>query len=349
MTYTVRDVDIHAQKDLLLKILKLNRKKDDYPFEKRYDWLYFDNPYGKAKAWIIWDDKNNYPAGFTAVYPRKMLVKGKEYLCWNCGDFSIEKKYRTLGIALKLRKEAKKYIDQKKVPFLYAHPNNKMVHIHLRSGHNRIAYMKRYAFPLRLSKQLKKIPFGEFAGSVIDPVFTTILKIKNRPSGNAENFAKSEMSFNTEYKNLCTEINKKYPVIGLRDQNYLTWKYKNHPIIEWNLFNFRIGDELKGYIIYFNENGVITLLEIVSLPEKDIQINMLKSFIHFIMTKDKSVQVLTTHQQEFNPIVASLVEIGFKYRDDATNSAIAYSADPELADTIHNGKDWFMNAGDRDA
>ncbi|NIU02668.1 MAG: GNAT family N-acetyltransferase [Nitrosopumilaceae archaeon] len=131
MGYIVKDVDIHKEKHLLLNILKANRERPEFPYEQRFDWLYYDNPFGEARAWIIWDEAHDYPAGFTAVFPRKVLVNHKEYICWNCGDFSIEKKYRSLGIAVKLRKAAKECVDRGMVPFLYAHPNNRMVHVHL--------------------------------------------------------------------------------------------------------------------------------------------------------------------------------------------------------------------------
>jgi hypothetical protein len=74
--YVVKEADIRRDKEILLNIIRANRTRQEFPYEKRYNWLYFENPYGPATAWIIWDETKEYPAGFTAVYPRKMLVKG---------------------------------------------------------------------------------------------------------------------------------------------------------------------------------------------------------------------------------------------------------------------------------
>jgi len=62
--------------------------------------------------------------------------------------------------------------------------------------------------------------------------------------------------------------------------------------------------------------------------------------------------VLSFILQGDNPIINQLKQIGFKKRDDATSSVIAYANkehNEKLADLILNGKNWFMTVGDRDA
>ena len=140
MPYVVKEADLIQEKQRMLSLLTGNRERQGFDYDKRYDWLYLDNPSGKATAWIIWDEKSGDPAGFTAVFPRQILVNGNELTCWNCGDFSIEKAHRALGVAVQLRKEAKHNVDSGKIPFLYAHPNNKMVHIHMRARHKKNSY-----------------------------------------------------------------------------------------------------------------------------------------------------------------------------------------------------------------
>jgi len=118
MGYTIKIADLEKDRDIMISILERNRNRVDIDYIKRYDWIYLNNPYGRAKAWIIFDDKSNRPVGFTGVFPRPVYVEGEKYLAWNCGDFSIDKKYRTLGVALKLRRAAKLDVDNGEVPFL---------------------------------------------------------------------------------------------------------------------------------------------------------------------------------------------------------------------------------------
>lgn len=348
MAYSVREADIRKDKDTLLNILRSNRERQEFPYEKRHDWLYFNNPYGLATAWIIWDDKNEYPAGFTAVYPRKMLLKGTEYTCWNCGDFSIEKKYRALGVAIQLRKEAKRHVDEGHIPFLYAHPNNQMVHIHLRVQHKEIAHMKRYVLPIRVSNYLKGHQFGKVAGLALDPLVAGMIKFKFHKRGEYENLPQEKMEFNEQYRVLTEEINAVYPVLGLRDENYLTWKFKDHPIYNYELFNYYEKGKLVGYILYYEKSQTLNMTEFVCIPDRRVQQHLLSTFINFCVRTKTNVCRISTVTQEYNPVIPVLKHNGFRFRDDATSSVIAYSADPQLKTVVEDGRKWFMNVGDRD-
>ncbi len=350
MGYVVKEADIHKEKDILLSLLVSNRERENYPYEKRHDWLYYQNPYGAATAWIIWDENNNVPAGFTAVYPRKMLVQGKEYVCWNCGDFSIEKKYRTLGIALKLRKEAKKNVDEGRIPFLYAHPNNRMRHIHLKAGHVQIAWVKRFALPLKVSNYLGERKAARVISSVVaDPIVRGMLKFKFKKTGDYEVQNQETMQFGPEYREICEEVNTGIPVVGLRDETYLTWKFKNHPVVDYQLFNYYENGRLFGYIFFYDFKGTIHVTEFFCRGGASSRRNLLSSFINYLVNENPAAYSISTVIQEYNPFVPILEEAGFKFRDDATSAAIAYSAHPELKEIIHKGENWFLTSGDRDA
>lgn len=348
-SFVVKEASLSDEKDRMLKILTGNRERKGYDYSKRYDWLYVNNPYGPATAWVIWNENENVPAGFTAVFPRKMLVKGKEYLAWNCGDFSIEKRFRALGVAVKLRKEAKRHVDEGNVPFLYAHPNDKMVHIHMRARHKKIAHMKRFALPIRISRYLDGKPLGSVAGAVLDPVISTGLRFKFRKVGEFDHKIKPEMAFDDSYREVCEELAASVPVVGLRDKEYLTWKFKQHPNYSYELFNYYENGKLTGYVIFGNFNGTANIPEFVCRNDRQTQQNMLSTFLHFLIKHKKNVSGVSMIVQEFNTILPVLEENGFKYRDDATSSVIAYSAHPELKSIVEDGKNWFMNVGDRDA
>ncbi len=348
MGYIVREADIQTEKDQLVRILTENRTRQDFDYEKRFDWIYLDNPNGKAIAWVIVDEKSNTPAGFTAVFPWKILVNGKEHLAWNCGDFSIYKEYRTLGIALKLRKAAKAGIDEGKVPFLFANPNERMEVVHLKVGHIRSATLNRYAMPLRLTKYLENKSYGKIGAKLANPLYTSFLKFKHRQNGEYENLSQAEMNFDDSYREICESLNKVSPVIGLRDSTHLTWKYKNHPNAPYQLFNYYRKGRLEGYVVYGVKDDSIYLNEFLSKPGDGIPASVLGSFIRFVISHYPDVQSLTTIIQEFNPFLPVLEQAGFRKRKDSSHAAIVYAADPQLQSIVHDGRNWFMNVGDRD-
>lgn len=349
MSYIVKQADIHKDKAVLLNLLVSNRERKEFQYDLRYDWLYLKNPCGEATAWIIWDEKKQYPAGFTAVYPRKMLVKGRELICWNCGDFSIEPAYRTLGVAVKLRKEAKSSVDRREIPFLYAHPNDRMAQVHLRAGHTKIAQMKRYALPIRVSRYLAGHGLGKPFGAAADPVYSGLMRIRFRRTGDFENLTGSEMQFTDAHRHICEEIAKVRSVVGLRDPQYLTWKFKDHPITHYELFNYFEKGKLVGYVIYAEQEGTIFVGEMMVSGQDAVQSNLLSTFVNYCVRKRKQAHVISFVTQEFNPLVKTLEAQGFRFRDDSTSSVMSYCAIPEMKPIVEDGRNWFMNEGDRDA
>ena len=116
-----------------------------------------DNPHGLATGWKVVDGETGEVVGFTVALPRKVSVFGKRVIAWNCADFSIDTKFRTLGVAAKLRRAARDAIDAGQHPFLYAHPNEKMLVVHKRVGHTVIGQSHRYARLLNASRKVQSL------------------------------------------------------------------------------------------------------------------------------------------------------------------------------------------------
>lgn len=352
MAYVVREADVMKDCGIMLNLLKNNRIRENFSYEKRFKWIYQDNPDGKAIPWIIWEEGSQIPVGFTAVFPRRILVDGREETCWNCGDFSIEPKYRSLGVALQLRKEAKKEVDNGKVPFLYAHPNDRMKIIHQRAGHLQLGYMHRYALPLRADGYFERKLNSKLLGKVIAFPFNLILNLSialNGKTTHLEVVLLDTPEFNNQHEELFLELAKKYPIIGVRDKKYLNWKYLENPNYRYSIMNFFYGGQLTGYIIFSKSDLVIEVVECIVFPEelvKDVLIYFLKT-IKSTFPEAVSVSMVTF---ETNPIVKPLNQLRFQYRDDATSSVITYtSVGSELSRKIYDKGNWFLSVGDRDA
>ena len=148
MGILIREADLATELDTLRAVYDANRDTPAAP--RRFPWLYLENPDGRATAWVAMDDRSGAVAGFTAVFPRRVSVAGQAdpVVAWNCGDFSIHKRYRTMGVAVKLRRAAKDAVDAGVCPFLYAHPNDRMLAVHLQAGHRQMGTMKRLVKPL---------------------------------------------------------------------------------------------------------------------------------------------------------------------------------------------------------
>ncbi len=350
MAYTVKEADVQKEKPIMVEILQQNRQRADFDYGARYDWIYLNNPLGKAKAWIIWNEKNNEPVGFTGVFPRAVYINGKRYVGWNCGDFSIHKKYRTLGIALKLRRAAKDAVDGGEVPFLYAHPNERMEVIHLKAGHQKIARMQRYAMLLRTDRLLSRlIPAGALQKMISAPLnvmLSTQYRFVGADGWSAE--LRSEVMAEQRHEEIFKAMVSRFPVIGARDTEYLNWKFgsnPNHRFLQMDIYKY---NELAAVLFYYIRQDTVNLVDVLI---KDVDHDAAAVFAFFITTVVKEYEDVTSLSfilQEYNPLIPVLQSLGFVFRNDATSGLISY-AGPELAKEILEGTKWFMTVGDRDA
>lgn len=160
MGIVIREANLVQDKDILIQTRNQNRSRSTD--ERRYQWRYLANPHGTARAWLAVDDQRGAVVGSAAVHPRLMYVCGEKVTCWNCGDFSIHKRYRGLGVAVKLRSATTQCVNQGEVPFLYSHPNSGMRVVHLKAGHKAIGQMVRYARVLRLDRYLPDFARGSW-------------------------------------------------------------------------------------------------------------------------------------------------------------------------------------------
>jgi len=353
MGYVVKLADLERDKEIMVNILKNNRSRQDIDYTKRIDWIYLNNPFGRAKAWIIWEETKKIPVGFTGVFPRPVFVDGKEFMAWNCGDFSIEKKYRTLGVALKLRKEAKLAVDSGEVPFLYAHPNRRMEVIHLRAGHQKIGQMVRFALPLRIDRYLKeKISWNILAQILALPVNTFWqVKFALKQAKNSKGMFLPRVTCRAVHEQLFESMKSRFRVIGIRNCAYLDWKFARHPNFKYGQYDFEADGRLRGTIYFLRKGDTIYLIDVLC---DDFERYVLPMFVTFIndVYRQGDVSALSFIIQEQNPLTAFLRALGFKQRDDATSAVIAYAnaaRQPEVAPVVLNAANWFMTVGDRDA
>lgn len=353
MGYSVKIADLEKDKETIVSILERNRSRTDTDYAKRFDWIYLNNPFGRAKAWIIYNDDTGQAVGFTGVFPRPVFVNGKEYLAWNCGDFSIDKKYRALGVALKLRRAAKNDVDAGRVPFLYAHPNKRMEVVHLRVGHKKISEMRRFALPLKFDRYFKdRLPVEFLAKIVALPINSSLrLKYALKNPKNIKGQILANVECRPEHEALFEAMKKQFKVIGIRNCSFLKWKFADHPNFKYQQFDCYRGNQLIGTLFFTVKNQVVHLIDVLV---NDHQADIIPLFERFIneVYKNKFAQVLSFIIQTNNPIIPLLKELGFKERNDATSSVIAYANEEknkQIATIVLNGANWFMTVGDRDA
>jgi hypothetical protein len=347
MPFEVREESPHDVRETVVQILSATRSVtlDD----RHFDWLYLRNPDGPAVLWTIRDTSTDTIAGFTVALPRRMLVDGQPRTCWNCADFSILPKYRSLGVAIKLRRAAKDGVDAGRVDFLYAHPNEKMAVVHKQVGHQPLGRMLRYACVLRSAPYLERKVHSHALATAIGTVVDPLLRIAARDARHDANSAtrvEPSPSFDERFDQLHASTAPIAPVYGLRDARYLTWRYGENPLYQTHAILAETEGRLDGYLLFAEQDGVGYVKDIFPPGDPGVVSDLLAALVREGRARhwqSASVTLLADC-----PLEGALDEFGFKSRPDSSEMMWYAPLTSPSSERLAHPRNWFVTVGDRD-
>jgi hypothetical protein len=332
---TVREVDLAADMPQLVDVF--NRGFNVEIPRERFEWLYRRNPDGPATAWFVVDDRGGEVAGCTAVFPRRIQVKGqqREQRAWNCGDFCIMPRYRAGAAAIRLRQAARDSVNAGLAPFLYAHPNERMLQIHLRVGHQPLGQMIRLARPTRMK-----------GSGVVDRVGTLALRVARHdrlwPGGDDYEVVDDAPA---ELDELFDRMRRCVGTALVRDARYLSWRFTGCPVGDYRFLMTRRSGRLTGYMAFGITGGQLNIKDWLGVDARAVRA-LFSAAVDQACQADAasaSVTLLETHRDL--PVIR---RTGFLARPEVS-TAIAYAAEslPWRTDVM-SADAWYMTVGDRD-
>lgn len=338
MGIEIREADVLRDLPLMRQTHNANRERP--ASVERFEWLYLHNPDGPARAWFAFDDRTGDLAGFTAVFPRRIRVRGTgvNVLAWNCGDFSINRPYRIGGAAVKLRRAAREAVDRGEISFLYAHPNDGMLPVHLRVGHSRLAQMVRFSKPLRL-----KMP------PPISSLSSAALRVMSGEwmASGGDEVERAREPLGPELDALCDDM---LPTLGtalVRDCKYVDWRFRRCPR-QMEILVARRAGRLTGYLAWMEkEPGTASVQDWLAADA-----TAWNSLMHGLLrgARGRQMNAVSVILLETNPDIPRFRRFGFVRRvgrGDSTAVCYAPEACAYRSAVVEPGA-WFMTNGDRD-
>lgn len=338
MAITVREVDLDRELPLLAEVFNANfRIKGD---NARFRWLYLDNPDGRATAWFVQDDRTGEVVGCTSVFPRRMRVRGatRPVVAWNCGDFCIVPRYRTLGAAIKLRQAARDAVDGGSSPFLYAHPNERMLPVHLKVGHRPLGRMVRFARMLR----------PQTGWRLADSLASGALRLAGldawvRSRHEAELL--TDAGFGDDVSALYDAVAPRLGTSLVRDATYLKWRFCGNPAGADEILTTRLGGRLTGYLVFAKDDSGALIKDWLASDEAAWNRLFAACLAELRRRGVRSVSVIAL---ETHPDIPRLRKFGFLARPGGfTAVTYAGASYPRRCD-VTTPEAWYMTVGDRD-
>jgi hypothetical protein len=331
----IREVDLSRELDRYIATFEANFGVRDT--RARFRWLYLDNPDGRATAWFAEDEATGEIAGCTAAFPRRIALRnGETVKAWNCGDFSITPRFRTMGVAIKLRRAGREAVDAGTAPFLYAHPNDRMLQVHLKVGHQPLGRMLRFAKPLRIRTTSR---LGDRIGALALRMTGTDALVLRR----AEIAPMSE-PWGEELTELFDAAAPRVGTAVVRDTAYLEWRFRRHPLEQHQMIVSRAGGRITGYVIFSVEDDVALVKDWLARDDTAWR-QLFAGFLQHARQgclRSVSLTVLESH-----PDIGRLRRFGFMLRPEVS-TAVVYAPAAFRGGNVLDRSAWYMTVGDRD-
>jgi GNAT acetyltransferase-like protein len=346
MTFSVRPVDLDADRDLLIELmLRYLTTMSDGP---RYDWLYRQNPDGLAQLWILTDTDKGTIAGSGGIIPRRMYVQGEEKLGAILVDFWIHPEYRSLGPALQLQRACLAGIAAGPYNLYYDFPERSMVAVYRRLGVESSQSVVRMTKLLNVKRKLGKVDGVPVVGPVLTAGANAILRLLDlgRRSRSGCVVCEHQGTCGEEFTDLARRVSTKYGICVARTAGYMNWRYWSHFRNRYKMLTARRDGKLQGYIIYLDGGEGGTIIDLFGADDQKMKAELV--FMALEALRERGVLSINAPSLDNQNPTALLRKLGFFPRE---SHAVMISATPGASgqSVSLQGQKVFLMEGDRDS
>jgi hypothetical protein len=259
MNLTIRRASLADDRQEILDLLNRNFGAGQ---DLRFDWRHKNHPAGEAWVWLAYD--KNKAIATAAVFPRKMLVDGKPFLCGQVGGFAIDAGYRSLGPAVMLQRKTFEPVDAGFLSFCYdCPPHDQGMSTFVRLGMAPNCEITRYALPLR-SEEIFRRRFGTGVWTTPLIAIANFLLTLRMPKRDMPGLEISEFfaEFGEEFSQLDRHVSTSHSVRASRSSELLNWCFRKNPVSEFRTLVARRLGELVGHVSFLEVQGRVSIIDV---------------------------------------------------------------------------------------
>lgn len=194
----------------------------------QWNWKYDANPFNcETDPYILLVRDGGKVVGMMGAIPLRACIAGKERLIRSGCDWIIHADYRGRGL---MRRMDEQYVKDHPIGFGWSNVlSNRIYERATNAGSVRIVPLVKPLIPARFRLFNRKRALSE-AGDEINVVELD--------------------SFDDKFDALWGNVRCQYPVMIVRDQRYLSWRFDSRPDAKYTRACAMRGTDLLGYIVY---------------------------------------------------------------------------------------------------
>lgn len=347
MPIVVRPADLYADREVIVETLRryLTPKAD----ERRYNWLYKDNPHGHARAWIAQDATNQALVGVAAAFPRRILLRGVPQLAWVLGDFCVSEHYRSLGPALQLQRALlTAAAEEQGLAGWYDFPSHSMAAVYRRLGVMEQASLVRMAQPLRVDRVLAHALGNSQLTRWMAPIgnLWLALGVHLKGIGASVSIEAHIGKFGDEFTSLAREASPSYDACIERSAEYLNWRFAENPLERYECLVARKFGRLCGYVLFTHTAEDAILVDLFGIKQESIFGGLLRSLAKEL--QKRRVVTISAPIVEGHPWRNVFLQAGYRVREVSPFVVCPGPSSPTQVFKAPRGP-WYLMHGDRDS
>jgi hypothetical protein len=312
---------------------------------RRFDWLYFQNPFGSAHAWLAEDSTSGAAVGAAAAFPRKFLIDGTEKMGWVLGDFCLDEKYRALGPALRLQRACLECVEPPH-EFCYDFPSDSMMAVYKRLGINQTGSLVRWAKPLRAEEKLESLTGSKTIAQGLGVIANAALANRGYKGRNSDcEISAHEGSFGEEFSALDRQLTVAGCIRTVRTAEYLNWRYLAHPDVEHESLTARRKGKLIGYVVIATHPKIARIVDLCSIEEPAVIARLLAGAVERLTAGSAATANMAVG--DGHPWTAIFERAGF-IRRESSPVVVAPKPGSPLSENDFQ-KNWYLMQGERDS
>lgn len=344
MTLGVRPADLDEDREELLAVL--SRNLDTLNHERRFKWMYHENPLGPARSWLAWDRASKHVVGVASVFPRAIWLGSTPVLCGQVGDFAIDPTHRSLGPALMLQRATFEPVDEGQLKLCYdCPPHERGMATFRRLGMVPTTAFIRHARLLRTDRQFaRRIPHRPLAAGLarVGNLALRLSSLRWAPRAGLE-ISEYDGRFSEDFSALDRSIGGRLGIRGRRTAEDLNWRYRDDSLHTYHVLTARRRGDLVGFAILHLDGADAFVVDVFGALEVSDTVALLDAAS--ARARTAGAQTLHAPVSEGCFLIAALAAAGFRSREGGP-LLVAYTRDGQRWSRDASLSGWNLTQSD---
>ena len=313
MSFSVLPVNLENDNGLLIEMMR--RYLTPLSNERRYNWLYKENPEGPAKLWVLLSSDTNSIVGSAAIVPRRMYVGKQELRCALLVDLWTHPEYRTLGPALKLQRACLEEIRAGAYSLYYDFPQSSMLAVHKRLGVDASHQLVRLTKPLNVERKFGRVAQLPVLGKLLTGGTNRLLALGDELRSQRSGCTISEQTdmFAEDITAFTRQHSSSYGACVARTASYLNWRFQSHFHNRFTILTAHQNNSFVGYIVFHYQGEAARVVDLFSIEDRRVTADLVFSALKVLKSRGAlsvDIPCLCCHSQ-----TSFLRKIGFFARE----------------------------------